>query len=135
MEIKRLGIKRLSGARFRRGGMTSLSLCSTSPNLPWPCLCNISHWNGASFYCGRPLNTKLGCEDFEGVSSLTWVQETILATPTEIKLMSMVVRHAQELTIKQKIHIRTDNKRKLDTNKRCSDVQAIETWNKSTSIG
>ncbi|GFO31152.1 nxpe family member 2 [Plakobranchus ocellatus] len=73
VETVRRGLSRFVGARFESEGAVEEVPCLPTPNIPGrPCICNLTTANGGSpFYCARPLDRRLSCEDWTLSGSLT----------------------------------------------------------------
>ena len=71
----RSGLSRFLGARFEKGGIVEEVPCLATPNIPGrPCICNLTSLNGGGqFYCARPLDTRLSCNDWTVSGTMTKV--------------------------------------------------------------
>ncbi|GFO39287.1 nxpe family member 2 [Plakobranchus ocellatus] len=81
VETVRRGLSRFLGARFESGGAVEEVPCLPTPNIPGrPCICNLTTANGGSpFYCARPLDRRLSCEDWTISGTLTRVSPSEMA--------------------------------------------------------
>ena len=96
---RRKGIHRFMAARFHNGDISETTPCFSSPNLAWPCLCNLTQLNNASLYCGRPLHQNLTCRHLSGSASLLSPNETLGATSPEAVLMNNITQSIRSKTI------------------------------------
>ena len=75
VQTVRRGLSRFLGARFKKGEITEEVPCLATPNIPGrPCVCNMTSLNGGGhFYCARPLDTRLSCNDWTVSGTMTRV--------------------------------------------------------------
>ncbi|GFR96705.1 NXPE family member 2 [Elysia marginata] len=81
IRVVRKGGSRFLGARFQKGAVTEEVPCLGTPNVPGrPCVCNMTSLNGgAPFYCARPLDSRLTCNDWVVSGTMTRVTPADMA--------------------------------------------------------
>ena len=120
------GITRYVAGEFRKGNQSEVTPCFSTPNIPWPCLCNLTAFNNASFYCGRP--TDLTCLDLQGIVAIHSMDENFNKTKEEAELMNSMVRSAEDTLIQQELYLETDENKTRDALPSCRRVGPRATW-------
>ncbi|BFZ12679.1 hypothetical protein BsWGS_15718 [Bradybaena similaris] len=123
-----LGVTWFNAAKFQKGDAEEVTICSPTPNIPGrPCLCNFTSTNELSFYCGRPLDSRLECED--------WIESFPLVVPEPRGVTTAEAQLAREMssaiadhTIQCNITIVANGTGKLPPLKPCSETSPIRTW-------
>ncbi|XP_005100083.1 NXPE family member 2 [Aplysia californica] len=132
---RRLGIYRLTSGSFKKGKISEATLCFSTPNIGWPCLCDFTGWNNASFFCGRPRDSRLSCSDLSGIATMTSVWANTNATAAEATLLAQVVRQPNESLIRQDLYVRTQKTGSLGVSQPCRKTRPEVTWSMTAPSG
>ena len=136
LQEKRLGMYRLTAAAFgKKDVKEEWTPCFSTPNIPWPCLCNFTEVNNASFYCGRPRDPRLACTNILGTATLDAKHSGARATEAEIQLLASMEKHYSSFKIKQTFTLKTGTARVPNIPEPCSKIPLQSTWNAAVPKG
>ena len=123
----RKGITRFTAGQFIKDcEQSEVTPCFATPNIPWPCLCNFTTFNNASFYCGRP--TKLTCSDLHSIQSVPSIPDTFNKTTVEAQLMNSMSRSAYKTIIKYDLFLQTGEQKSPESLPSCRNISPKATW-------
>ncbi|CAG5114478.1 unnamed protein product, partial [Candidula unifasciata] len=122
------GIGWYYAVKFRRQNIEEVTVCSATPNIPGrSCVCNLTSVNQQSLYCGRPVDSRLTCEDWVETFSLP-IPPPHNVTPAENNLIKTIPRPISERTISHNITIVAKSTGQLPKLKPCSETSPASTW-------
>ncbi|XP_059175212.1 NXPE family member 3-like [Physella acuta] len=116
-----LGVSRYMAADFVKDDIRERTICFQTPNIPgWECICNFSKFGYENFYCGRPRNPQLTCDD--------WLNEypSVLATPHDVTVAENST--PEQRAVSHDIQIVTETKAKLPELQPCRESSKRITW-------
>ena len=136
LRSRRARISRYIFGVFINKDKTEVTPCFSTPNLPWPCLCNLTAWNDASFFCGRPRDPQLTCKDLQRMGVIPTRDETIGMSPLEVRLINTMSRQAVQAVIQTNMTLKVSEGKTLPSiNSSCRQAGSAITWTASSPKG
>ncbi|BFZ25924.1 hypothetical protein BsWGS_28962 [Bradybaena similaris] len=123
-----LAVTWLVVARFKRRNIEEVTMCSATPNVPGRhCICNFTSVNGLSFYCGRPVDSRLTCADWVEVGSPDApIPHNV--TDAERDLIAKIPKKVANNVIHHNITIVSSDTGRLPKLKPCTETDLASTW-------
>ncbi|XP_059147833.1 NXPE family member 4-like [Physella acuta] len=130
-----IGATRYMVVTFSKDSIQESTLCWSTPNVPGrPCVCNITFQNQQTFYCGRPKDNRLTCDNWNETGFLLMPPPHDV-TVEEFQLIKNSTGLASATLIKHNITILTETKGAVPRIPSCYNSSKTATWNKSRPTG
>ncbi|XP_033759262.1 NXPE family member 3-like [Pecten maximus] len=129
--VHKHGLIKFLRARFMKGNLTEITLCSIIPNIPDVTdYCNFTTQNfNFSFYCGKPKHMNLDCEDW-----VLYAASSNYSCNMKNKALMQNRYISKEIgTVKVLADSGSGTKGESDTS--CHDVISKQTWQTSNPTG
>ncbi|CAL1532344.1 unnamed protein product [Lymnaea stagnalis] len=124
-----VGMARFVTAKFEKNVTEEVTICWSAPNIPGRlCVCNYTTFNQQPFYCGRPLDTRLSCDDWKATRSTT-LPPPYNVTTDEVKLIkSMPTKDIKKYTVRHNLALLVNSSGQLPQLSPCSSLSPEVTW-------
>ncbi|XP_059159230.1 NXPE family member 3-like [Physella acuta] len=120
---------------FEKSSIKESTFCFHTPNLPgWECICNFSTFGYENYYCGRPRDPRLTCDDWVSGDSAT-VPQPHDVTDAERHLVKNICSKPVEKTVTHNFTVITENAGKLPDLPLCRQSSRRVTWTQTTPKG
>ncbi|KAH9504898.1 hypothetical protein Btru_060960 [Bulinus truncatus] len=131
-----LSASRFVQAKFLHNNTEEVTLCWSLPNIVGrPCVCNFTHIIGQSFYCGRPLSKRLGCENWNATFSTPLVQPHNVTDEERLLIKRTPTAYIMTYSIPNNIQLAVREKGKPTHLRPCSLTNLKVTWELRSTPG
>ncbi|XP_055890467.1 NXPE family member 1-like [Biomphalaria glabrata] len=136
MHQAQLSVSRYIYGNFIKNSTQETTICWSLPNvIGRSCVCNLTHLSGQSFYCGKPIDTRLTCNDFAATSVGPMTQPKNVTLQERDLIHKIPTRHILERTIPHSINVISEEKGQPPKLKPCSLTPFNVTWNLTSPVG
>ncbi|CAL1532345.1 unnamed protein product [Lymnaea stagnalis] len=124
-----VGMARFLMGRFENNGTEEHTICWSAPNIPGRlCVCNYTTFNQQSFYCGRPLDKRLTCDDWKATKPTTLPPPHNVTTDEMKLILSMPTKDIKKYTIRHNVTLLVNKSGQLPQLSPCSSISPEVTW-------
>ncbi|XP_059159236.1 NXPE family member 2-like [Physella acuta] len=123
-----IGATRFMAATFKKGNYSEDTICFQTPNIPsFDCICNFSKFGYENYYCGRPRNNHLSCDDWIHGGYLD-VSPPHDVTGAERSLIKSICTKPPQRTVAHNFKISTENTDSFPELPPCHTSNKNVTW-------